>query len=87
MCDISVKDFKELIKNYKIIRNEIESYNPLVFKKKEIILLSKCDLINEKSINERIELLKELTPSKIIAVSSYSNVGMQKLKSSLEELI
>ena len=31
VCDISVKDFKELIKNYKIIRNEIESYNPLVF--------------------------------------------------------
>ncbi len=87
LCDISVKDFKELIKNYKIIRNEIESYNPLVFKKHEIILLSKCDLIDEKSINERIELLKELTPSKIIAVSSYSNVGMQKLKSSLEELI
>ena len=87
LCDISVNNFKELMSNYKIIRNEIESYNSLVLKKKEIILLSKCDLIDEKSIKERIELLKELTPSKIIPVSSYSNVGMRKLKSKLEELI
>ena len=87
LCDISVDSFKELIKNYKIIRNEIESYNSLVLKKKEIILLSKCDLIDEKSIKERIELLKEFTPSKIIPVSSYSKNGMQKLKLSLENLI
>ena len=68
--------------NYKIIRDEIKAYNPLTLKKKEIILLSKCDLIEGKNIKEIITLLKELTPSRIIAISSHTNLGMQELKGS-----
>ncbi len=87
LCDVSIKNFDEIIENYKIIRNEMDAYDPLAFKKKEIILLSKCDLIEHKDIKERITLLKKLTPSKIIAISSHSNFGMQELKSFLVESI
>ena len=82
VCDVSTNNFNEIASNYKIIRDEIKSYNPLTLKKKEIILLSKCDLIEGKDIKEIITLLKKLTPSSIIAISCHTNLGMKELKKS-----
>tara|TARA_B100000900_G_C20563936_1_gene710170 strand:+ start:800 stop:1792 length:993 start_codon:yes stop_codon:yes gene_type:complete len=87
LCDSSIKDSKQLIRNYKIIRKEIESHDPVALEKKEVILLSKCDLVEETEIEDKIELLKEYTHSKIIAISSHTNFGMKKLKSHLSEII
>ena len=39
-------------------------------------------LIEEKDIKEITTLLKKLTPSSIIAISSHTNLGMQELKKS-----
>ncbi len=82
VCDVSTNNFNEIASNYKIIRDEIKAYNSLTLKKKEIVLLSKCDLIEGKDIKEIITLLKKLTPSSIIAISSHTNLGMQELKKS-----
>ena len=82
VCDVSTNNFNEIASNYKIIRDEIKAHNPLTLKKKEIVLLSKCDLIEEKDIKEIITMLKKLTPSSIIATSSHTNLGMQELKKS-----
>ena len=87
ICDVSSVKFDELLKNYKIIRHELESYNESTLNKKEVILLSKCDLINRDEIKERIKLLKKYTQSKIIPVSCYSNFGIEKLKSTLTKTI
>lgn len=35
-------------RDYKIVRNELKKYNPLLLKKKEVILLTKSDLVNDK---------------------------------------
>ncbi len=82
VCDVSTNNFNEIASNYKIIRDEIKTYNPLTLKKKEIVLLSKCDLIEGKDIKKIRTLLKKLTPSSIIAISSHTNLGMQELKKS-----
>ena len=82
VCDVSTNNFNEIASNYKIIRDEIKAYNSLTLKKKEIVLLSKCDLIEGKDIKEIITSLKKLTPSGIIAISSHTNLGMQELKKS-----
>ena len=87
ICDVSSVKFDELLKNYKTIRRELESYNESTLNKKEIILLSKCDLIDRDEIKERIKLLKKYTQSKIIPVSCYSNFGIEKLKSTLTKTI
>jgi len=87
ICDVSSVKFDELLKNYKTIRHELESFNESTLNKKEIILLSKCDLINRDEIKERIKLLKKYTQSKIIPVSCYSNFGIEKLKSTLTKTI
>ena len=83
LCDISVDSFSELVHNYRIIRRELKSHKISNSKKKEVILLSKSDLLDSKKIHERIKLLKKITPSKIISVSSHSNKGIERVKSVL----
>lgn len=54
--------------SYKVVRGELEKYNPVIAKKPEIILLTKTDLITEKEKNSRLEALKNLSPN-VFAVS------------------
>ncbi len=81
MCDISEGSSENLIKNYMIIREELESYKLSTLNKKEIILLSKCDLVNSKTIEEKVQMLKKYTKSEVIPFSSHSNLGVEALKS------
>jgi GTPase involved in cell partitioning and DNA repair len=87
MCDISVEKDEEFLANYKTIRMELDRYGQTLVKKNEIVLLSKTDLVNKAMIEKRIALLKKITQSNIIAISSHSKVGMKKLKSSLGKII
>ena len=70
VCDISVPHDEELIGNYKSIRKEINTYSELVSKKKEILVLSKCDLVNNETIKKRINILDNLSESDKFLVSS-----------------
>ena len=60
LCDLSVESDAKFIENYKMIRKEILSYDKEVSKKKEIILLSKCDLATDKVIQKGLTCLKNL---------------------------
>lgn len=55
-------------KDYAIIRKELENYSPDLVAKKEIILLTKTDLVDEKMINKTKKQMQELNPD--VAVSS-----------------
>ena len=84
VCDLSIESDYKFIQNYKMIRQEILDYDKKVSKKEEIILLSKCDLVTDKVIQKRIDLLKKLTRSKISFISSHKNIGLEKLKNDLQ---
>ena len=60
LCDLSVEKDEQLIENYKIIRNEIENYGNLVSKKKEIIILTKSDLVCKNKIRKDLKFLKNI---------------------------
>ncbi len=86
LCDAS-RNIDELISDYRVIRKELEAYNQIDKNKNEIILLSKCDLIKPRKINEIVELLKKLTQSQILPISSHSNYGLDELKFLLLESV
>jgi len=46
---------------YKIVRKELEHYNVDILKKPEIVLITKSDLVSEKELKEKIEVLKKLS--------------------------
>ena len=74
-------------KDYLIIRNELESYSPLLKTKLEILCLNKVDLLEEKELTKKIKLLEKISKNKVHPISGYTNLGLEKvLKQALLEI-
>lgn len=72
-------DSLDPIKDYHTIRKELSAYNPQLARKKEIILLTKSDLTDDKGISELKAELADLG-KQIIAVSIYNYDSLEELK-------
>lgn len=72
--------------SYKTVRSELENYNPKLVEKKEIILLTKIDLIDEKTLKDHILKLKK-TKKEILTSSIYNPESIDTLKEVLKKLI
>ena len=84
VCDIS--DVNNLEKNYLIIRKELDEYSDKLKYKKEVIVLSKCDLVDKKIILKVKNFLGKNTKSKIIPISSHTKFGINELKKVLHKI-
>ena len=73
---------KNVIDNYKIIHSELKKYGKNIIHKKEIIALSKADLINDE-IDKIVKLIEKNTGIKPIIFSSISKEGLDNLIISL----
>ncbi len=65
-------------RNYNTVRNEISKYSKKIETKKEIIVLSKLDLI-ESQKEGVIERIKKTISSKVFVISSFNNKGIEDL--------
>jgi GTPase len=54
---------KDVRKAYETVRKEIKNYDPTLLEKKEIIVLSKTDLIDDSAIQKAKEELTDITPN------------------------
>jgi len=50
------------IKAYKTIRSELKLYNEEITKKPEIVILTKVDMVSDKEKEEKLELLRTVSP-------------------------
>lgn len=73
----------DLIKDYNTVRSEIGKYSPELSKKTEVILLTKSDLVDKKTIEKDLKIL-EAKATKVLAVSVYDWDSMEKLKDLLQ---
>ena len=87
LCDLSVENDEQIIENYRIIRNEMENYGKLVSKKKEIIILTKSDLVCKNKIRRRSDILKKYSNSDVTIISSHKEDGISELKSIFREIL
>lgn len=71
---------ENILKSYKIIRNELDQYSELLTEKKEIIVLNKIDLIPEAELKKITQKLKKATGREIIAISAASRTNLEELK-------
>ena len=78
---ISVEDV-DPIKSYQTVHTEFKEHNPDLLKKKEIILLTKKDLISEEELKKKIKLFKD---KKLYAmgVSVFDDNSLKELRSKL----
>jgi len=75
----------DIKKNYLTIRNELTKYSEVLKNKKEIILLTKADLLNNDSIQEKLRILKKLHKD-VYSVSIYNESQLNSLKNMLQNL-
>jgi len=70
------------LNDYEIIRQEFNNYNKVLLEKKEIILLTKVDLVNEEGLNDIIKKLQSKTQN-IYKISVYDDTSVEMFKKEL----
>ena len=71
-------DSNDIKKEYDILLNELQQYNPQLVDKQRILAITKCDMLDE----ELIEAIKKELPEGVetVFISSISGLGIMELK-------
>ncbi len=75
LIDINSDD---IVRDYKTIRKELKKYSPKLFKKDEVIALSKCDSLPEEEREAKKRLIEKEAKkgTKIFLISSVARIGL-----------
>ena len=80
-------DSDDIIKEYKILLNELDKFNPELLHKKRILAISKCDMLDDELLEEmKKDMNKRFKEKKTVPVmyfSSQSGKGLVQLKDEL----
>jgi len=71
---------------YRTIRKELEAYSAELASKKEIIVLTKTDLIDEKTLKDKIKEAKKLNPD-VLTISIINDEEVKKFKDDLVKIL
>ena len=74
---------KNLLDNYQKIRNELKNYDLSLYKKKEIIIFNKSDLIKEDDLEKKISRFKQKIKRKYEIISLFKKNDIQIVKKTL----
>ena len=72
-------DSKDIVADYETVNNELRSYNKALLEKSKTILLTKTDLISDKVLKDKVEILKK-TGVPVMPISLYNPDQFQALK-------
>ncbi|MCI6671365.1 MAG: GTPase ObgE [Prevotella sp.] len=74
-------DTDDIKKEYEILLNELQKFNPEMLDKHRVLAVTKCDLLD----GELIEMLKETLPTDlpVVFISSVAGMGINDLKDTL----
>ncbi len=87
LIDISLLDIEELFKAYSDIRNELREFNEKIVDKREIICLSKIDVVEKEKRLELIKGLEQRLNKKVFPVSAVSGEGIKDILSEITKYI
>ena len=86
LIDISESEGRSAVEDYKIINDELGKYNKELLKTKQIVVFSKCDLLDNEELKQKIDnFTKTLNVSDYICISSYTREGVETLKKKILE--
>ncbi len=73
---------EDLVKAYKVIRNELKEYSEELTDKKEIVILTKTDLVDEKTLEKAIKKVSKLNPN-VLSVTVLDDKSIKSLRDNL----
>jgi len=81
-------DSKDINQEYNILLDELRRYNPELLDKGRLVVISKCDMLDQELIAEMDEDMKEdFKDVPFMFISSVSGLGIQQLKDRLWKLL
>ena len=77
----------DIKKDYLTIISEIKEYDSNLSKKKQILVLTKCDAVEDKKVKSAKEILTKLSVDNVINISSVSGENITYLIRELQNFI
>lgn len=71
---------------YKSVRDEIKKYDPVLFKKKEILILTKSDMVSETELKKKIKIAEKLNDT-VFVISLYDDKSVKNFQDKLVKLL
>ncbi len=84
LVDVTSEDLK---KDYSTIINEIKAYDDNLAKKKQVVILTKCDATNPEQITFAKKELKKLKLNNVLTISAVTGENIVTLIRNLQELV
>lgn len=70
---------EDIVRDYKIVRHEMEMYGKVISTKNELVILNKADKLLEEELQQQIEKLRTITSTPILAISALGKLGIEEL--------
>jgi GTP-binding protein len=80
LIDVNEDDLTSI---YKQVRNELKEYSKELVKKEELIVFNKIDLIDKKTLDEKIKKFKNKIKKQVLTLSTMKKSSVSKIKSKL----
>lgn len=82
-------DAENIPKDYEILLDELKRYNPEMLQKQRLLVISKCDMLDDELKKELHQSLVKSLPSnlKILYISSIAQQGLVELKDELWNML
>ncbi|MBR4498241.1 MAG: GTPase ObgE [Bacteroidales bacterium] len=77
-------DSDDIVKEYDVLLNELQLYNPELLDKPRLLAISKCDMLDDELT---AEIAKNLPPIETVFISSVAQIGLVELKDKLWKLL
>ena len=87
-CYLIPADTEDIKKEYDILIDELRRYNPEMLDKDRLIVISKCDMLDDELQTELKEQLdQEFNGIEYMMISSISQQNLQQLKDKLWKML
>ncbi|MDX1921255.1 MAG: GTPase ObgE [Candidatus Caenarcaniphilales bacterium] len=90
LISLDVDKLEDCLRNYEIVMKELETYNPEILEKKQIVVVNKIDLLDPDDAEQQMEVIRKEFEKKInitpIFISAYTGNGVAELKDLIGEL-
>jgi GTP-binding protein len=81
-------DTEDIVNDYTSIKAELKNHDPLLAEKNEIIIFTKSDMVDEKTVKEKMKLMAKHTKGKAnFVVSMYDDKSMKELSDGLVKFL
>lgn len=77
-------DSDDIVKEYDVLLNELQLYNPELLDKPRLLAISKCDMLDDEL---KAEIAKNLPPIETVFISSVAQICLVELKDKLWKLL